>query len=221
MGDKSLEFCGGTHLDNTAKVGLFAITSECSVASGVRRLEAITGKAVMEHMRGFEDTLNKTAEVLKVPNPKEVLHKAETTVEELKELRHKIENMKERAMAGEVNNFMMSAKNVNGLNVITTVRNDLAVPDMRRYGDILRAKNDKIVAVLASSNGDKISFLAVCGTEAIARGIKAGALVKHVCSICGGSGGGKPDSAMGGGKDALKIDDALASVDDYVAENLK
>ena len=221
MGDKSLEFCGGTHLENTAKVGLFAIVSECSVASGVRRLEAITGKAVLEHMRSVEETVNKTAEILKVPNPKELLHKAEATVGELKELRQKIENLKEKAMSGDIVNFMASAKDVNGLSVITSIRNDLAVPDLRKFGDILRAKNEKIVAVLASTNGGKISILAVCGPEAIAHGIKAGALVKHVCGICGGSGGGKPDSAMGGGKDALKLDDALAAVDDFVSANMK
>ena len=221
MGDKSLEFCGGTHLENTAKVGLFTITSECSVASGVRRLEAITGKAVLNHMRDVEQTVAKTAEILKVPNPKDILNKAESTVGELKDLRQKIETLKERALSGDVKNFMLAAKDVKGISVVTTVRNDLTVPDLRKFGDMLRDRNENVVAVLVSTNGDKISILAVCGKEAVARGIKAGALVKHVCGICGGSGGGKPDSAMGGGKDALKIDDALASVDDFVAENVK
>ena len=221
MGDKSLEFCGGTHLENTAKVGLFTITSECSVASGVRRLEAITGKAVLNHMRDVEQTVAKTAEILKVPNPKDILNKAESTVGELKDLRQKIEALKERALSGDVKNFMLAAKDVKGISVITTVRNDLTVPDLRKFGDMLRDRSENVVAVLVSTNGDKISILAVCGKEAVARGIKAGALVKHVCGICGGSGGGKPDSAMGGGKDALKIDDALASVDDFVAENVK
>ena len=216
----SLEFCGGTHLDNTAKVGLFRITSEGSVASGVRRIEAITGPAVLDEIDRFQKTILQVAETLKT-SPGELIRKAESTMSELKDLRQQMESMKDRMLSGEVSQFMFSAKDVAGLKVLTAIRNGISVPDLRKLGDMLRDKEPGLVAVLASENEGKISILAVCGKDAVARGLKAGLLVKQVCAICGGSGGGKPDSAMGGGKDALKLDDALATVDDYVLKNVK
>ena len=214
----SLEFCGGTHLDNTAKAGLFRITGEGSVASGVRRIEAITGPAVLEETDRCQKTLLRAAETLKT-TPGELIHKAEATVNELKDLRQQMESMKDKLRSGEINQILFSAKNLAGLKVLTAIRNGVSVPDLRKLGDMLRDKEPAIVAVLASVQDDKISILAVCGKDAVARGIKAGQLVKQVCAICGGSGGGKPDSAMGGGKDALKLDDALATVDDFVQTN--
>ena len=221
MGDCSMEFCGGTHLDNTAKVGAFRIVSEGSVASGVRRIEAITGKAVMEEMDRLQTTLFRAAETLKAPNPAELLHRAETVIAEGKELKQRLDAMKDRLLSGEVSQILFSGKKVADLDVVTAIRNNMEAADLRKFGDLLRDKNDNIVAVLASVQGARISILAVCGKNAVARGVKAGLLVKQVCSLCGGSGGGKPDSAMGGGKDALKLDDALATVDDFVLANAK
>ena len=114
----------------------------------------------------------------------------------------------------------MSAKDVGGIKVLTAHKDGMDAAALRQMGDFLRDKEPSVVAVLASVNGEKITFQAVCGPEAVKRGIKAGELVKLVCGICGGKGGGKPDSAMGGGSDLLKIDDALASVDDFVAGKL-
>ena len=114
----------------------------------------------------------------------------------------------------------MSAKDVGGIKVLTAHKDGMDAAALRQMGDFLRDKEPSVVAVLASVNGEKITFQAVCGPEAVKRGIKAGELVKQVCGICGGKGGGKPDSAMGGGSDLLKIDDALASVDDFVAGKL-
>ena len=128
--------------------------------------------------------------------------------------------MKDKLFSGEIERVLFSAKNVKGLKVLTAVRNDVAPNDLRKMGDQIRDRAPDGVAVLASAQGEKITILAVCGKEAVARGIKAGALVKEVCAVCGGSGGGKPDSAMGGGKDALKLDDALAIVDGYVADHV-
>ncbi len=221
MGDVSMEFCGGTHLDNTAKIGLFSVVSEGSVASGVRRIEAITGKAVLEQMNGYAATLNKASEIMKAPNAGELLHKAESTVAEVKELRQQIDAMKDRLLAGDVRSLLAGGKDISGLCVASCVRNDLSVPDLRKFGDLIRDFDPKAVAVLAGVQGEKISILAVCGKEAVSAGIKAGALVKQVCSICGGSGGGKPDSAMGGAKDADKLDEALASVEEFVKANVK
>ena len=221
MGDESLEFCGGTHLDNTAKVGLFSIVSEGSVASGVRRIEAITGRAVLEQMNGFEKTLKKASEIIKAPNPGELLHKAEASVVELKELRQQLDAMKDRVLAGDVIQLMAQGETVSDLHVATAIRNDLNVADLRKFGDLIRDRDPEAVAVLAGIQGEKISILAVCGKQAVSRGIKAGLLVKQVCSICGGSGGGKPDSAMGGAKDASKLNEALASVAEFVRANVK
>ena len=220
MGDRSLEFCGGTHLDNTAKVGMFRITSEGSVASGVRRIEAITGKAVLEEMDRLSSAVLSACETLKT-TPAELQRKLSSTMQEMHELGQKLESANDRLLSGDVNQFMVSARDVRGLKVVTAIRSGVSVPDLRKYGDMIREKAANVVAVFATQNEDKISILAVCGKDAIARGVKAGALVKAVCAVCGGSGGGKPDSAMGGGKDAAKLDDALAIVDDYVIENAK
>lgn len=220
MGDYSLEFCGGTHLDNTAKIGMFRILSEGSVASGVRRIDAITGKAVLDEMDRLSNQVITACEILKT-TPQELMHKMQSTVTEIHELNRKLEAFQDKMVAGDVNQVLLSAKNVNGLKVVTVLRENVSVPDLRKYGDLIREKDDDVVAVFATTNESKISILAVCGKNAITRGIKAGALVKAVCAICGGSGGGKPDSAMGGGKEASKLDDALAIVDDFVLENTK
>ena len=215
----SVEFCGGTHLSNTAKVGVFHVVSEFSVASGVRRIEATTGKLSLDIMNKNQEMLFEAAAVLKA-KPGELREKAKAMMAEAKKLHQEIEKFKAEASVGEARQFLMSAKNVGELKVLTALREDLDAATMRQMGDFLKDKEPNVVGVLASTSGEKISFLAICGKNAIAKGVKAGDLVKNVCAICGGKGGGKPDSAMGGGKDKLKIDDALASVDDYVAVKL-
>ena len=215
----SVEFCGGTHLSNTAKVGVFHISNEFSVASGVRRIEATTGKLSLDVMNRNQKMLFEAAAVLKA-KPGELREKAKTMMAEAKKLHQEIEKFKAEASVGEARQFLMSAKTVGELKVLTASRENVDAATLRQMGDFLKDKEPNVVAVLASTSGEKISFLAVCGKNAIAKGIKAGDLVKNVCTICGGKGGGKPDSAMGGGKDMLKLDDALASVDDYVAVKL-
>ena len=219
MGDVSMEFCGGTHVDNTAKVGPFRIKSEGSVASGVRRIEATVGKLSLETMNHNQELLFRVSEVLKT-TPGDLAAKAEQQVSEMKELRHALEKFKAEASLGEARNFLMSAKDVCGVKVLTATKDGMDAAALRQMGDFLRDKEPNVVAVLASVNGEKITFLATCGKEAVAKGIKAGDLVKQVCCCCGGKGGGKPDSAMGGGSDVLKLDDALAKVDDFVASKL-
>ena len=219
MGGYSIELCGGTHLDNTAKVGPFRIESEGSVASGVRRIEAITGKACLEEMELARQRVYSACAILKT-KPAELAAKLEGQVEEIKTLKKTIESIKAKETAGEADRFLVGAHDVNGLKILTANVPDADANKLRQMGDTLRDKASNVVAVLSTFNGDKITFLAVCGKDAIARGIKAGELVKLVCTVCGGSGGGKPDSAMGGGKDVLKLDNALAQVDDFVASKL-
>ena len=219
MSDFSVEFCGGTHVDNTAKAGPFRIKSESSVASGVRRIEATCGKLSLKAMESGQGVLSRAAQFLKTA-PSGLLERMEQQANEMKQLRQALEKFKAEASLGEARQFLASAKTVKDLHVLATTRNGVDTAELRTMGDFLRDKDPKAVAVIASINGEKITFLAVCGKEAVARGIKAGDLVRHVSAICGGKGGGKPDSAMGGGSDPLKVDDALASVDDFVSEKL-
>ena len=219
MGDFSMELCGGTHLDNTAKAGPFRIKSESSVASGVRRIEATTGKATLEEMRHSRGMLTRAAQFFKSA-PETLVERLEQQAAEMKTLRQALEKFKSEASMGEAKQILASAKTVGGLHIITGTRQGVDAAALRVMGDFLRDKDPAVVGVLASVQGEKVTFLAVCGKEAVARGVKAGDLVKAVSAICGGKGGGKPDSAMGGGTELLKVDDALAAVDDFVAEKL-
>ena len=215
MGDVSMEFCGGTHLDNTAKVGLFRIKSEGSVASGVRRIEAITGKQTLEELRSGQERLIRAAQLLKTTS-NELESRIGGMLSEMKEIRSQLEKFKEQASLGEARSFLTSAKEVKGLKLVTAQRDGMDANALRKLGDFLRDKEPKIVGVLASVNDGKVTLLAVCGKDAVASGVKAGDIIKAIAPICGGKGGGKPDSAMGGGTEVSKVDDALAAVDDLV-----
>ena len=215
----SVEFCGGTHLNNTAKVGMFHIEKEFSVASGVRRIEATVGMATLENMNRELEMLLDAAAAMKV-KPTELREHILQMNEEMRSLRQTVEKYKAKETVGEADRVLFGAREVGGLKVITSVIPGADANKLRQMGDTLRDKEPSVVAVLASSNAEKITLLAVCGKEAVGKGVKAGELVKKVSGICGGSGGGKPDSAMGGGKDLLKLDDALAAVDDFVSEKL-
>ncbi|MBQ7857924.1 MAG: alanine--tRNA ligase [Oscillospiraceae bacterium] len=219
MSGYSIELCGGTHLDNTAKVGPFRIESEGSVASGVRRIEAITGKECLADMARSRELIYAACAQLKA-KPAELTDRIQGQLEEIKTLKRAIESIKAKETAGEAERYLFGAHNVDGLKVMTVVVSSADANKLRQMGDLLRDKDANVVAVLATVNGEKVTFLAVCGKDAITRGIKAGDLVKLVCGACGGSGGGKSDSAMGGGKDATKVDNALALVDDFVISKL-
>ena len=201
MGDFSMEFCGGMHLDNTAKVGMFVITSEGSVASGVRRIEAITGREVIAKYIAMSGMINKVADRLKA-RPLEIMNKVESNLSEIHELRQNIDKLKDQLMSGQAERMLYGN-----------------AADIRKMGDQLRDRYPNIVAVLAATAENKATMLAVCGKNAVARGVKAGDLIKSITKICEGTGGGKPDSAMGGCKNLLKLDDAMAAVDDFVSEH--
>ena len=220
MGGYSIELCGGTHLNNTAKVGPFRIVSEASVASGVRRIEAITGKAFVKDAAKTRDMVAGAASVLKA-KPADLEEKLNAQVEEIKNLKKELEQFKAKEAAGAVDQMLSGAKTVGSVKVLTVKVPGADANKLRQMGDVLRDKDASVAAVLASVNGEKLTFLAVCGKDAVKAGVKAGEIVKHVCTVCGGSGGGKPDSAMGGGKDIAKMDEALAGVADFVAAKVK
>ncbi|MDR0862763.1 MAG: alanine--tRNA ligase [Oscillospiraceae bacterium] len=217
----SIEFCGGTHLDNTAKVGSFRINAEFSVASGVRRIEAVTGHAAISAANADRTTLGELTATLKVSSASELAPRIEQLNAELRELRRAVEAASAKAAVGEADSLLAGAVAVGNVRVIAAKVAASSADDLRTLGDALRDKDASVVAVLTGQGDGKLSFLAVCGKDAVAAGVRAGDVIKHVTAICGGSGGGKPDSAMGGGKDVTKLDDALASVAEFVKGKVK
>ena len=221
MGGWSIELCGGTHLNNTAKVGPFRIVSEASVASGVRRIEAITGEAFLRDAANSRKMLSEVCSVVKVKKPEELENKLNAQLEEIKALKKEIEAYKAKEAAGAVDQLLAGAATVGSVKVLTVKLPGADAGKLRQMGDVLKDKDSAVVAVLASAGEDKVTFLAVCGKDAVKAGVKAGDIVKNVCAVCGGKGGGKPDSAMGGGKDASKMDEALNGVAAFVGTLVK
>ena len=189
MGDFSSELCGGTHMDNTAKIGPFRIESEFSVASGVRRIEAVTGLEFFRENEENNRRLLEMANVLK-SSPFEVVEKAKAAMSDLRELKRKVEALQDKLRSGELDGFIASAKKVGDLRVITATRPGSTADEMRRAGDFLRDKAPNLVAVFAATEEDKITFFAVCGKNAVEKGVKAGDLIKQVTAMTGGKGGG-------------------------------
>ncbi|HHU05702.1 MAG TPA: alanine--tRNA ligase [Clostridiales bacterium] len=220
MGDYSIELCGGTHLANTAKIGSFRILAEFSVASGVRRIEAVVGKRVLDYTNERVKLIFTVAEELKT-TPKDLVQRAHQIMEELRETKKNYEKIHEQQLQTEAERFLHGSKDVDGLKIVTVSREGFTADDLRTVANTLKDRDDAVVGLLAATGGDKITLLAVCGKNAIARGIKAGDMIKFVTSIMGGSGGGKPDIAMGGGKDISLLKDAMAKVRSFVSEKAK
>ena len=221
MGGESIELCGGTHVGNTGMIGAFHIVSEASVASGVRRIEAITGLEYLKDVSTTRKLLSDVCAAVKVKRADELENKLNTQMEEIKALKKEIESYKAKEAAGAVDQLLNGAKAVGSVKVLTVKLPGADAGKLRQMGDVLRDKDASVVAVLASASEDKVTFLAVCGKDAVKAGVKAGDIVKYVCNVCGGNGGGKPDSAMGGGKDASKMDEALSSVVEFVGTKVK
>ena len=219
MGEVSRELCGGTHLSNTAKVGAFRIVSEGSVASGVRRIEAYTGKKTLELLRESIDSLEAAAAMFK-SRPDMLAEKLKQQAEELREARRTIEQFKAKESAGDADSLLAKAKQIGKLHVVTAKVKDLDANALRQLGDVLRDKDSSVVAMIASVNGDKITLQCVCGKDAVCDCVRAGDIIKSVAPIISGRGGGKPDSAMGGGTDLSRIDEALAAVEKYISEKV-
>ena len=217
MGEFSRELCGGTHLSNTAKVGSFRIVSEGSIASGVRRIEAYTGKKTLSLLRESIDSLETVAAMFK-SRPDMLAEKVRQQTEELREARRTIEQFKARESAGDADSLLAKAKQIGKLRVVTAKVKDMDANALRQLGDVLRDKDSSVVALIASVNGDKITLQCVCGKDAVCDCVRAGDIIKSVAPIISGRGGGKPDSAMGGGTDVAKLDEALAAVEKFVSE---
>ncbi len=216
VGEYSIEFCGGTHLKNSSQAGLFKIVSESSVASGVRRIEAVTGEGVLEMLNSSLNTLDKAAAALKVPNANEIVTRCESVMSELREKDKKIESMQQAAANAQLGN--LAEKDVNGVKVITAALDNTGSDGLRKIGDSLADKYDCFVAVLAGTNEGKFNILCKCSKSAVAKGANAGTIVREVAAVAGGKGGGKPDQAMAGVPDASKLGDALNAAVDIAAK---
>ena len=221
MGDFSTELCGGTHCDNTAKIGLFKIVSESSVAAGVRRIEGVTGLGVLGLIAEKDALITDTAKALKAQNPTDMAHRAEALTAELSAAKREIDALNGKLAAGKLDTLLAEAKTVGAVRLITADLGETALDAVRSLCDALRDKAPDAVAVFAVENGGKLNFVSACGKEAVAHGAHAGNLLKAVSAITGGKGGGRPDSATSGGRDLDKIPDALAAAGEILAGMLK
>ena len=220
-GDYSTELCGGTHIDNTAKAGLFKIVSESSVAAGVRRIEATTGFGVLEFLAEKDELIANTAAELKVGNAAEMPKRAAALQNELKAEKREVESLNAKIAASKASELLSGGKDVKGLTVITNKTSGMALDVVRNMCDDAKAKNDSIVIVLATECDGKNNLVVVCGKEAVAKGANAGKIAKAASALTGGNGGGRPDSAVSGVKDASLIDTALEAVCGIVEEMVK
>ena len=220
-GGWSVEFCGGTQVKNTAQIGCFKILSEASVAAGIRRIEATTGYGVLNLLDDRTAELANTAVALKANNMKDVAARAQAVTAELKEANKQLEIAKAKLASSQIDGLFQNAVEVDGVRIVTVYLNGTTPDTLRSMMDKLRDKEPNAVGALIGTDGSKTTLAVGVGKNALARGLKAGALVKQIAAIAGGNGGGKPDFAMAGIRDTSKIDDALNAVEGIVKENLE
>ena len=221
MGDASIEFCGGTHVDNTSKIGLFKIVSENSVAAGVRRIEAVTGSGVLELMNEQHKTLSAVADIFKVGNQAELVNKCHAAADEIKALEKEKDRLLGEIASMKSASLIDSAAEVKGVKVIKAVLTSIAPDVLRKMAEDIKEKVPNSVVVIASVNGASGNIASACGSEAVAKGAHAGKIVGKVAALTGGKGGGRPDNAMAGIGDSSKAEDAIAQAENIVAEFIK
>lgn len=216
----SKELCGGTHMDNTARLGLFKIVSESSVASGVRRIEGVTGTGVLEMLGVQMATLRQTAQAMKVANPMELPFHAGQMMAQIKDKDKLIESLNAKLAQNRLEGVFQNAQDVEGVKVVYALLSGTSSDALRALCDKAKERPEAIVAVFAGVSDGKATLAAVCSKAAQEKGLKAGVLVKEVAQLCGGNGGGRPDFAMAGAKDQSKLDDALAAVPELVKKQI-
>ena len=221
MGEYSTELCGGTHVDNTAKIGLFRIVSESSVAAGVRRICGVTGLGVLALLDKKEKLISDTAKALKAGNPADAPARAAQLGTEVSALKKEIEALNSKIAGSQLDSLLASGESVGTLKLCTADLGNAGVEAARALGDKLRDKDPSAVAVLAIHDGAKLNFIACCGSDAVKAGAHAGRIVGAVAAVCGGKGGGRPDSAMSGGSDVSKVPEALKAAKDILSSMLK
>ena len=217
----SIEFCGGTHISNTSKIGLFKILSETSVAAGTRRIEAVTGTGILELIEEYKDTVAKSAQALKLANYSELPAKCTAAAAEIKTLEKEKAELNSKLAASALDGIMDKAADVNGVKVVKLSVKNTAPDVLRSMGDKIKDMDSSVVAVLAADNGASAQMLCVCGKDAVSKGAHAGKIVQKITALTGGKGGGRPDSAMAGVGDTAKIAEALAAAEGIVSEFIK
>lgn len=220
MGDYSIELCGGTHLATTSQAGIFKIVTESGIAAGVRRIEAITGEKAYEHMKEEEKLIKEISEKLKT-FPKEATKKIDALMSQLKETEKELAALKSKLASGALEDIVANAKDVKGVKCIVHSFDGMSIDDLRSLGDKLRDKFLSSVVILTTTEGDKISVVGMASKQALAQGAHAGNIIKEVTKAANGSGGGRPDMAQGGMKDASKIQEALSLVEGILLGQLK
>jgi alanyl-tRNA synthetase len=216
MGNVSKEFCGGCHVDNTRQIGVCKIVSEESIGSDARRITAKTGLAAYEEFAAEHEMLENIAGSAKSKTLKAIDEKVAGAYDQIKAQQKEIDELKNQIFALKSNEWIQEAVEINGLRVLIK-KTDLDGKSLKDIAANLKAKDENLVVVFASNAGGKVVFVAGAGKEAVAKGIHAGKLVKAAASICSGNGGGKPDLAQAGGKDASKIEEALSAVKESIA----
>ena len=219
-GDFSKEFCGGTHVDNTAKVGMFKIKQEGSVAAGVRRIEAVTGHNFLMYLNNAIMMIGQTAHLLHINNPFELVEGAQRLMEKFKENEKELEHLREEMAKDQTGSILENSERVGDTKIVTAMYNGADTDALRKMCEYIYESVDDAVAVLASTKGGKLVFSCVCTKKAIEKGLKAGNIVREVAKIAGGNGGGKPHIAMAGGKDLTKADEALYALKGIVEKSL-
>ena len=219
-GDFSTEFCGGTHVANSGEIGLFKIVSEASVAAGVRRITAYTGLASLAYLNLNEMAVKTVASILKT-SENEVVERTQAVISDNKEMGKEIQALNAEITKLKSADMFSKPTLVDGLELYIAKIEGTTPDALRSMGDDLKNKGDNVVALIAGVNGDKANLVAVCGKNAIAKGVKAGDLVREIAKLAGGGGGGRPDSAMAGAKDISKLDGALAAVEQTVKSLIK
>ena len=220
MGDFSIELCGGTHAGSTGRIGSLKIVAESSVAAGVRRIEAVTGMGTLMLLRQMETERRDVAELFKT-GAANLRQRAQQVLADLHELGRQNEELQNRLARLKAIELFNYSQEIKGVRVISAKMDDTAPDALRSMSDVVREKAPNMVCVLASVADGKISFAAACGGEAVKKGAHAGNILKAVAKLCGGGGGGKPDSATAGGRDVAALEGALEQVNNIVAEMLK
>ncbi|BDR63949.1 alanine--tRNA ligase [Clostridium tetani] len=220
LGDFSKELCGGTHVSNSGEIGLFKIISETGVAAGVRRIEGVTGFNALKYIEEKEALLEGLCEVLKCSN-KDIINKATSQIEEIKNKEKEINNLKSKLASGSQEDILKNIKEVKGIKLVSGVLKDIDGGALRDLADKLRDKIQEGLVVLASVAEGKIQFVAMATKEAVAKGAHCGKIIKEVASIAGGGGGGRPDMAQAGGKNPEKAEEAIAKVEDILSSLVK
>ncbi len=221
MGDKSVEFCGGTHVSNTANVGLFKIVSEASVAAGVRRIEAVTGLGVLKLLEQANAVIAQASANLKIANTADLVARTSAVMAEIKEKNNEITALNQRLSAGKLDDLLKDVKEVNGVNYIIGIMENAKPDMMRQFGDKVKAEKQNIVCLLGGSFEGKANLLCVASKDVLAKGVHAGKIVSKAAAAIGGKGGGRPDSAMAGVPDASKLQQALDTLPEILSEMVK